>query len=176
MCAGTAALTLLGGVTLIAPWLKVMFSPLITGMPIWKLSPAPNIHGLVTVLGGSSKIEYLLVGLIVILFAWLCVRVENFELLLAVSLVCGLLASFHSFTYDDLLLMPVLVLVTPIRVLRDIVGVALTPLSFLATFAGGLYATVLPLLLLAFLCATFCQQLIAKSQLPANARYRDVPS
>jgi len=178
VCAGTAALTLLGGVTLIAPWLKVMFSPLITGMPIWKLSPAPNIHGLVTVLGGSSKIEYLLVGLIVILFAWLCVRAEkvNFELLLAVSLVCGLLASFHSFTYDDLLLMPVLVLVTPIRVLRDIVGVALTPLSFLATFAGGLYATVLPLLLLAFLCATFCQQLIAKSQLPANARYRDVPS
>ena len=178
VCAGTAALTLLGGVTLIVPWLKVMFSPLITGMPIWKLSPAPNIHGLVTVLGGSSKIEYLLVGLIVILFAWLCVRAENvnFELLLSVSLVCGLLASFHSFTYDDLLLMPVLVLVTPIRLLRDIVGVALTPLSFLATFAGGLYATVLPLLLLAFLCATFCQQLIAKSQLPANARYRDVPS
>ncbi|MGP0075365.1 MAG: glycosyltransferase family 87 protein [Bryobacteraceae bacterium] len=176
VCAGTAALTVLGGVNLIGPWLKLMLSPLITGIPIWKLSPAPNIHGLVTVLGGSSKIEYLLVGLIVILFAWLCVRVENFELLLAVSLVCGLLASFHSFTYDDLLLMPVLVLVTPIRLLRDIVGVALTPLSFLATFAGGLYAAVLPLLLLAFLCAALCQQLIAKSQSPINARYRDVPS
>jgi hypothetical protein len=174
--AGTIALALVGGITLIVPWLQVMFSPVITGIPIWKLSPAPNIHGLMTALGGSSTIEYLLVGLIVILFAWLCVRVDNFELLLAVSLVCGLLTSFHSFAYDDLLLMPVLVLVTPIRMLHEIVGLALTPVSFLATFAGGLYSTVIPVLLLVFLGVAVCQQLIANSQSPVTARCRGVPS
>jgi hypothetical protein len=164
---GTIALTLVGGVSLIAPWLKVMFSPTVTGIPIWKLSPAPNIHGLALALGASSKFEYLLVGLIVAWFIWLCFRVDNFELLLGVSLVCGLLASFHSFTYDDLLLMPVLVLVSPVRVLRDLVGIALTPLSFLATFMGGLYAAVIPVLLLAFLGAGLRRPPIADRQ-PAN--------
>jgi hypothetical protein len=151
--AGTALLAVIGGVSLIGQWFNVMFSPLITGMPIWKLCPAPNIHGLVTVLGGSPKIEFLLTGLVIVFFAWVCLRVSNFELLLAVSLICGLLVSFHSFTYDDLLLMPVLVLVSPIRTLRTITGLALTPVVFLATFAGGLYSAILPLMLLAFLCA-----------------------
>jgi len=148
-------LALVGGVSLIVPWVKVMLSPVITGIPIWKLSPAPNIHGLVTVLGGSSKIEFILVGLVVICFVWLCLRVGNFELLLAVSVVCGLLTSFHSFTYDDLLLMPVLVLVSPIRILRSVGGLALTPVSYLAAFAGGFYSAILPMLLLAFLGAAW---------------------
>lgn len=151
--AGTVLLTILGGVSLIGPWLKVMFSPLITGMPVWKLSPAPNIHGLVTVLGGDSRMEFLLVAVVIAFFAWVCIRISNFELLLAVSLVCGLLVSFHNFTYDDLLLMPVLVLVSQIRMLRAIVGLALTPVVYLATFAGGFYSTILPLMLLAFLGA-----------------------
>lgn len=167
-------LALLGGISLIGPWLKVMSSPVITGIPIWKLSPAPNIHGLVTVLGGNSNMEYALVGLIAALFLGLCARVKNFELLLGIGLVCGLLASFHSFTYDDLLLMPVLVLVSPVRLLRDIVGVALTPLSFLATFMGGLYSTVIPILLLVFLAGAWwpgrcrvANRQSATSQLPA---------
>ena len=100
--AGTAVLTLVGGLSLIGPWLKVMFSPLITGMPVWKLCPAPNIHGLVTVLGLSPRIEFLLAGLVILLFVWLCLRVNNFELLLAMSLICALLVSFHNFAYDDL--------------------------------------------------------------------------
>jgi Glycosyltransferase family 87 len=153
--AGTALLTLVGGISLVGPWLKVMFSPLITGMPVWKLSPAPNIHGLVTVLGGSPRIEFLLVGLVILFFVWVCVRVSNFELLLAVSLICGLLVTFHNFTYDDLLLMPVLVLVSPIRTLRTIAGLALTPVVFLTTFAGGVYSAILPLMLLAFLGAVW---------------------
>jgi hypothetical protein len=150
--AGTALLALVGGVSLIGPWLNVMFSPLITGMPVWKLCPAPNIHGLVTVLGANPTVEFLLTGLVIAFFALVCLRVNNFELLLAVSLICGLLVSFHSFTYDDLLLMPVLVLVSPIRMLRTLTGLALTPVVYLATFAGGFYSTILPLLLLAFLC------------------------
>lgn len=153
LCAGSLALAIAGGITLIGSWLKLMLSPTITGIPIWKLSPAPNIHGLVTVLGAGSAVEYLLVALVVAAFLWLCFRVDNFDLLLGVSLVCGLLVSFHSFTYDDLLLMPVLVLAAPIRILREITGLALTPIAFLATFAGGLYSTVIPLLLLAFLGA-----------------------
>jgi len=151
--AGTALLTLLGGISLIAPWLKVIFSPLITGMPIWKLCPAPNIHGLVTVLGGGAPVEFLLAGLVILFFVWACLRTDNLELLLALSLICGLLVSFHSFAYDDLLLMPVLVMIAPIKLLRNIVGIALTPIVYLATFAGGLYSTILPLLLLAFLVA-----------------------
>ncbi|HEV8039189.1 MAG TPA: glycosyltransferase family 87 protein [Bryobacteraceae bacterium] len=153
--AGTLLLTLVGGISLIGPWFNVMFSPLITGMPVWRLCPAPNIHGLVTVLGGSPKIEFLLAGLVILFFVWICFRETNFELLLAVSLICGLLVSFHNFTYDDLLLMPVLVLVSPIRVLRNVVGLALTPVVYLATFAGGSFSTILPVMLLAFLGAVW---------------------
>lgn len=153
--AGTVALTLVGGVTLIGPWLKVIFSPLITGMPVWKLCPAPNIHGLVTVLGLSPKIEFLLTGLVIAFFVLVCLRVSSFELLLAVSLICGLLVSFHNFTYDDLLLMPVLVLVSPIKLLRNLAGLALTPVVYLAAFAGGILSAILPLMLLAFLGAVW---------------------
>ncbi|HLK21291.1 MAG TPA: glycosyltransferase family 87 protein [Bryobacteraceae bacterium] len=150
---GTALLTVIGGISLIAPWLRVIFSPLITGMPIWKLCPAPNIHGLVTVLGGGTPAEFCLAALVILFFIWACVRTDNFELLLALSLVCGLLISFHSFAYDDLLLMPVLVIAAPIRSLRNIAGLALTPIVYLATFAGGLFSIVLPVLLFAFLGA-----------------------
>jgi hypothetical protein len=153
--AGTALLASVGGISLIGPWLNVMFSPLITGMPVWKLSPAPNIHGLVTVLGLSPKIELLLAGLVIVFFVWLCLRESNFELLLAVSLISGLLVSFHNFAYDDLLLMPVLVLVSPMRMLRNLTGLALTPVVYLATFAGGLYSAILPLMLFAFLAAVW---------------------
>ena len=150
---GIAVLTLLGGVSLIGPWLKTMLSPLITEMPVWKLSPSPNIHGLVTVLHAGSITELFLVGLVITFFVWACLRVDNFELVLAATLVCGLLVSYHSFTYDDLLLMPVLVLVSPVRMLRNIVGLALTPIAYLAAFAGGFYSTILPLMLLGFLGA-----------------------
>jgi hypothetical protein len=153
LCTGSLALALAGGITLIGPWLKVMFSATITGIPIWKLSPAPNIHGLVTVLSAGPALEYLLVGLVIAAFLWLWFRVDNFELLLGVSLVCGLLVSFHSFAYDDLLLMAVLAVVAPVRILREITGLALTPIAFLMTFAGGLFSTAIPLLLLAFLVA-----------------------
>ena len=152
---GAVALSLIGGITLIGPWLNVMFSPLITGMPIWKLCPAPNIHGLVTVLGLSPKIEFFLAGLVILFFVWICLRMSNFELLLAVSLICGLLVSFHNFAYDDLLLMPVLVLVSPIKILRNLAGLALTPVVYLATFAGGFYSAILPLMLFAFLGAVW---------------------
>lgn len=153
--AGTLLLTLVGGVSLMAPWLKVVFSPLITGMPVWKLCPAPNIHGLVTVLGGGSRIEFLLTGLVVAFFVWAAIRLSNFELLLGLSLICGLLVSFHSFTYDDILLMPVLVLVSPVRTLRTLTGLALTPIVYLATFAGGLLSAILPLMLLASLACVW---------------------
>jgi hypothetical protein len=148
---GTAVLTLIGGIGLIAPWLKVIFSPLITEMPVWKLSPAPNIHGLVTVLGGGATIEHLLIALVVIFFVCVCFGIDNFELLLAVSLICGMLVSYHNFTYDDVLLMPVLVLVTQFRALRALIGLALTPPVYLAAFAGGLLSTILPIMLFAFL-------------------------
>jgi len=124
------------------------------------------------VLGGSAVLEYSLVGLTAALFLWMCVRVRDFELLVGVSLVCGLLASFHSFAYDDLLLMPVLVLVSPLRLLRDIVGVALTPVSFLATFAGGLYSTVIPVLLLVFLGAGLRERSSANSVVKSLANSR----
>jgi len=153
--AGTIVLTLIGGIGLIVPWLKTMFSPLITEMPVWKWCPAPNIHGLVTVLGGNSKIEFALVALVATFFVWACARIHDFELLLALSLICGLLVSFHNFAYDDLLLMPVLVLVAPSRLLRNLIGLALTPIAYFALFAGGLYAAVLPLMLFAFLGAVW---------------------
>jgi hypothetical protein len=51
--------------------------------------------------------------------------------------------------------MPVLVLVSPIRILRNLAGLALTPVVYLATFAGRFYSAILPLMLLAFLAAVW---------------------
>ena len=66
-------------------------------------------------------------------------RTDNYELLLAASLVCGLLVSFHSTIIDDLALFPVLILVlgsSELVPLRALAGLILTPIPYFLVLAG----------------------------------------
>ena len=70
----------------------------------------PNLHGLVAVLHGDARMEMLLAGVVLLAFLWITQRSENYEFLLAASLVCGLLVSFHSGVADDVVLFPAFVM------------------------------------------------------------------
>ena len=166
--AGTALLALVGGVSLIGPWLKVIFSPLITGMPVWKLCPTPNIHGLVTVLGGEPRNRVLTrrAGHRVLRLGLPPRRQLRIASRHKYYLrPAGELSQFHlRRSFAD----------AGAGVGRHrsgyfgtIIGLALTPVVFLATFAGGLYSAILPLMLLAFLSAVWFLQ-VGQALSPAN--------
>ena len=155
---GTAVLTALGmavnGPGSTVAWIKVLRDPWINP----DASGMPNLHGLVTGLGGSARVEVVLTAGVCLLFLWMTLRTENYELLLAASLVCGLLVSFHSTIVDDLLLFPVLVLVlktSDFVPLRAAVGLILTPIPYFLVLAGPPYGMAFPVSLLLILAGMF---------------------
>ena len=95
-------------------------------------------------------------GLVALLFLWMAFKTENFEFLLAVALVCGLLTSFHSGYSDDILLYPVFVLAlgsTSNALLRTMSAVLLMPIPYLIELMGRPYSSILPLLMLGWMAA-----------------------
>ena len=125
----------------------------------------PNLHGLVLTLKGDIRVELLLAATVGLIFLWITLKTENFEILLAVSLVCGLLTSFHSGTADDILLFPVFVLVlgsSGNAVFRSLSALVLTPIPYLMGFAGSPYSTILPVLLVIWLIAAAVDAWIAR--------------
>jgi hypothetical protein len=149
---GTAALTLLGilfnGPGSIVQWIAVMRNPWINA----DAEEMPNLHGLAAVLHGGVWMEAGLTTLVVLGFLWLTTKTDNYELLLGAALVGGLLANFHAAIADDILLFPVMVLVTgatgliPLRVVSALI---LTPIPYFMAMAGAPYSAVLPTALLA---------------------------
>jgi hypothetical protein len=82
---------------------------------------------------------------------WICQRTENYEFLFALSLLCGLLVSYHSGISDDILLLPVFALIVNSsrdKPLRIALAVSLTPIPY---FLGVPLSVVLPLLFLLIL-------------------------
>jgi hypothetical protein len=155
---GTAVLTALGlvvnGPGSIAQWLKVLRDPWINP----DAGGMPNLHGLVAVLNGDIRIEAILTGGVCLLFLWMTLRAEKFELLFAASLVCGLLVSFHSTIVDDLVLFPVLILVlgsSHLVPLRAATGLILTPIPYFLVLAGAPYSSIFPISLLLILAGLF---------------------
>ncbi len=151
---GSLALTALGlfgaGAESIRQWVGVLRDPWISPDP----ESLPNLHGLVLTLRGDIRLELLLAAAVGLMFFWITRKTDNFEFLLAVSLVCGLLTSFHSGTADDILLFPVFVLAlgsSSNAVFRSLSAVVLTPIPYLMGFAGSPYSIVLPLLLVTWL-------------------------
>jgi hypothetical protein len=125
----------------------------------------PNLHGLVANLHGDAKLEFLLVAVVFIAFCWLTQKTNNYELLFAASLVCGLLVSFHSGIVDDVVLLPVFVLVLgscDYVPARSLLAIILTPIPYFLFLAKEPYAAVLPILLLVLL-GMFCAAQIASS-------------
>ncbi|MEO5925608.1 MAG: glycosyltransferase family 87 protein [Bryobacteraceae bacterium] len=149
--AGTAALTLLGivvnGPGSIVQWIEVMRNPWINA----EAEEMPNLHGLAAALHGGGLVEASLAAVVVLGFVWLTTKTDSYELLLGAALVGGLLANFHAAISDDLLLIPVLVLVTgassliPLRVVSALI---LTPIPYFLAMAGPPYSAALPAALL----------------------------
>jgi Glycosyltransferase family 87 len=139
-------------------WIKVLRDPWINP----DAGGMPNLHGLVAALGMDPRAEGVFIGVVCLLFLWVTLRSDNFELLFAASLVCGLLVSFHSTIVDDLVLFPVLILVlgsTQLVPLRAAAGLILTPIPYFLVLAGAPYSAVFPVSLLFILGAmTYASQ------------------
>ena len=108
----------------------------------------PNLHGLAGSFQAGSVFELGMSGVVVLAFLWTCFRTDDYELLFALSILCGLLISFHSGIGDDVLLLLVFVLIAAAQVdkpLRIIMALCLTPLPY---FTGLSISVTLPLLFL----------------------------
>jgi hypothetical protein len=134
------------------------------------VSMMPNLHGLVATLGASPRLEIALTCAVILTFLWICQRTENYEFLLALSLLCGLLVSYHSGISDDILLLPIFALIVNSsrdKPLRIALAVSLTPIPY---FLGVPLSVVLPLLFLLILT------LAAVSVAHRHSRDRIVPA
>jgi hypothetical protein len=117
-------------------------------------SAMPNLHGLVACLQGDFRLELSLAAVIFLVFLWMTRQTENYEFLLAVSLTCGLLVSFHSGVADDVILLPALVLICASSTdvpLRGFSALILTPLPYFMVLAGAPYSAAVPVSLLVLL-------------------------
>jgi hypothetical protein len=114
----------------------------------------PNLHGLVAILHGDARLEMLLIASVLLAFLWITQRSENYEFLLAASLVCGLLVSFHSGVADDVVLFPAFVMAAAASAsepLRASAALILTPIPYFMALAGAPYSAFLPVALLLLL-------------------------
>ncbi|HZU26037.1 MAG TPA: glycosyltransferase family 87 protein [Bryobacteraceae bacterium] len=155
---GTALLSLLGvvvnGPDSLRRYVQVLRDPWINP----SAATMPNLHGLVAVLHGDMRLELALAGLVLLAFLWLAQRTGDLELLLAASVVCGLLVSFHSGIADDVLLFAVFVAVIGRSVnvpLRAAAALILTPVPYFLVLGGAPWSALFVVGLLALL-ATFC--------------------
>jgi len=130
----------------------------------------PNLHGLVATLHGGLRLEFFLVAVVFMAFGLLTQKTNNYELLFAASLVCGLLVSFHSGIYDDVVLLPVFVLVTGSCdnvSIRSWLALILTPIPYFLNLADAPYSAVLPMSLL-LLLGMLCTMQISSSGIAAK--------
>jgi Glycosyltransferase family 87 len=149
---GACGLALLALASLgeIRAWIQVLRDPWISPDP----QNLPNLHGLILTLHGGLRAELGVVAIVAALFIICVLKSDNFELLIAISIVCGLLASFHSGPADDVLLLPVLVLAIVSctdAVVRTLTALVVTPIPYLMGLAGSPYSVALPVMLLAWL-------------------------
>lgn len=147
---------LLAGADSVRQYVTVLRDP-------WINPPAaamPNIHGLAAVLHGDGKLEFLLAAVVLGTFLWTMRRTENYELLLAASIVGGLLMSFHCGLADTIILLPAFILAVAARAsarLRIGMGLILTPIPYLMALAKAPYSAFLPISML-LLLGMFCME------------------
>ncbi len=144
---GIAALAALGmivnGFASTREWINVLRNPWINP----DASGMPNLHGLVTILNGDMRLEGVLIGVVTLAFLWMTLHTDNYELLFAACLVCGLLVSYHSMLDDDLMLFPVMILVlksSRLVPLRAATALILTPIPYFVVLAGPPYSAIMP--------------------------------
>ncbi len=131
----------------IRAWINVLRDPWISPDP----QNLPNLHGLILTLHGGLGAELGVVAVVAVLFVLCVLKSSNFELLIAISLVCGLLASFHSGPADDVLLLPVFVLIvvsSKDAIVRTLTALVVSPIPYLMGLSGSPYSAALPVLLI----------------------------
>jgi hypothetical protein len=146
---GLAALALLS-LGEIRAWINVLRDPWISPDP----QNLPNLHGLILTLHGGLPAEFAVVAMVAILFVVCVIKSENFEFLMAISLVCGLLTSFHSGPADDVLLLPVFVLTigaSADAVTRTLTALVITPIPYLISLSGSPFSAALRVLLIVWI-------------------------
>lgn len=114
----------------------------------------PNIHGFVAVLNGGVGLEVVLSTSVAVAFIWIVRRSDDYEFLLAVSLMCGLLVSFHSGVADDLVLLPAFIALArtdAMPSLRVASALILTPVPYFMVLAGAPYSAFFPVFLFVIL-------------------------
>jgi hypothetical protein len=133
----------------------------------------PNLHGLAATLGGGLSLEVAFGAIVVAAFLWMTQNSDNYEMLFATCLVCGLLLSFHSGIADCVLLYPVFCLTlqntqhVPARVASALV---LSPVPFALALAGAPYSSALPFSLLCLLGLLCLSQRRSEMQQPQAAQ------
>jgi hypothetical protein len=108
----------------------------------------PNLHGLVTNLGGGVWLEGILIGILGIGFVWFGLKTKQFEAVLGLSLLCGMLVSYHSGIADDVVLYGAFVLLPMTRAMGF---AALSPIGFVCVMLGPPYSMIVPVLILAWI-------------------------
>jgi Glycosyltransferase family 87 len=131
------------GADSISRWVATLRDPWIN----FSASMMPNIHGLVVTLHGGMALEVGLVVAVLLIFAVACSRSDDFEFLFALSLLCGLLVSYHSGIADDILLLPTFafLVTSAYKPLRIALAIVLTPVPYFMMLP---LSVVFPLMLL----------------------------
>lgn len=148
--AGGVCLMVLGGWQALLDYAGVLRDPWIH----YSALHMPNLHGLVSILGGGWWLEAALVALLGGAFICLARRLAEPSLVLAAALVAGVLVSYHSGIADAVVLYPayaLLLLYSRSRVLHALAALSLTPIPFALVMIGPPYTVLLPLLLLSML-------------------------
>ena len=193
---GIALLTALGAIVsgpgALLDWIRLLRDPSIG----FAAAVMPNLHGLVAAVHADPRLEIVLAAAVLGAFLWTVSRAESFDVLLAVSIVCGLLVNFHSGISDDVLLLVVFVAVTANYAsaqdaaastmnagnrtpagfvvrgftggapMRSLIALLLTPIPWFMVLAGSPYNAVVPAALL-LLMGFFC--VLRPSAAPAYA-------
>lgn len=140
---------LLAGPSSLPAYLAVLRDPWINFTP----DMMPNLHGFAAILPAalSTPVETGLVLFTLAAFFWACSRSDSYEFLFALTLIGGLLVSFHSGISDQVLLLPAFVLLFRTcedKYVRLVFALTLTPVPY---FTGLGVNVIMPLLLLAVL-------------------------
>jgi hypothetical protein len=145
--AGSLGLLVIGGWQPLLDYYKVLRDPWIH----YSAEHMPNLHGVSSILGGGWLLEGALIAALLVGFVWISNSTDSFELVLALSLVGGLLVSYHSGIADDIVLYPALVLIlsaTSDHKIRALAALMLTPIPFVMVMVGPPYTLALPIMLM----------------------------
>lgn len=112
----------------------------------------PNLHGLAANLGWGPGLEWSLYGALLVAFVGFAWWGVEFERLLAMALVAGLLVSYHSGIADEIVLYAAYVLLAGRA--RQLLTLMLTPVPFVMVMVGPPWSMVMPVMLVVLFVLT----------------------